>query len=402
MLRICPKKDALTTFLVEQKLFPNLFPLLSMKRSLLVTVASVLALSACSSGSNTIKIGYIGPLTGDAASYGVDTLNAVKMHVDEINAAGGIGGKQINLIAEDGRCNGADSTGAAQKLVNVDKVVAILGGQCSSETLAAAPIANAGKVVMMSPVSSSPDVTNAGDFIFRDYPSDAFKGKVLAGILAKKGFNNVAIIGENTDFCQGIRKTVTANLAAGAKLVFDEVVDPGTKDFRTLMTRLKDVEFDALIVNGQSDAVNAEIAKQARAIGIKQPLFGTDTADSATLYTLATDAVEGMTFINTSSKLGDTGAGSFADKFRTKFGEPKSNMSFATLAYDGIGVLADVIGTVGTDGSAIRDALYNHAGYQGAAGLIKFDKNGDVIGIGYAVKTFKAGKIEELENVAAE
>lgn len=374
-----------------------------MKRSLFLLSVVTLALSACSGGNSTVRIGYIGPLTGDAASYGSDTLNAVTMHVTEINAAGGIGGKQIELIAEDGRCNGADSASAAQKLVNVDKVVAIIGGQCSSETLAIASVTEAAKIILMSPVSSSPKVTDAGDFVFRDYPSDAFKGKVLAKLLADQGFKNVAIISENTDFCQGIRSKVTENLASGASLVFDEVVDPGTKDYRTLMTRLKGVKFDALVINGQSDAVNSEMVKQARDLGLKQKLFGTDTSDSATLGTLAgSGAVEGMQFINTSSTLGEGGADSFASKFRAQFGEPKSNMSFATLAYDAVGVVSEAIGKVGTDGTALRDYFYGLTGYTGAAGTFHFDRNGDVVGIGYGVKTFKDGKIVELEQVPAE
>ncbi len=371
-----------------------------MKKTLALAVLAI-GLTACG-GQTTVRIGYIGPLTGDAASYGADSLNAVRMHVDEINAAGGIDGKQIELIAEDARCNGSDAASAVQKLVNVDKVIGIIGGQCSSETLAAAPIVEAAKILMISPVSSSPDITKAGDFIFRVYPSDAYKGKVLAGILAKQGLKKVAMISENTDFCQGIRSTVTANLGDGSSLVFDETVDPGTKDFRTLASRLKDLDFDALVVNGQSDAVAAEITKQARDIGVKQPFFGTDTADSATLAVLAKDAVEGMTFINTSSMLGDNGEGSFGDRFRKQFGEPKSNLSFATLAYDALGVMVEAVSKVGTDGPLLRDYLYGLQGYEGAAGTLSFDSDGDVIGVGYAVKQFKDGKIVEIDRVAAE
>ncbi len=371
-------------------------------KKLLILASLAIALSACSKETNTVvRIGYIGPLTGDAASYGADTLNAVRIHVDELNAAGGINGKKIELIAEDSRCNGSDSASAVQKLVNVDKVIGIIGGQCSSETLAASPILEAAKIPMISPVSSSSDITMAGDFIFRVYPSDAYKGKVLANLLKEKNFTKVAILTENTDFCQGIRKTVAANMPTGS-IVFDEVVDPGTKDYRTLATRLKGLDFDALIINGQSDATNAEMAKQVRDIGLKQPFYGTDTSDSATLLTQAGDAVAGMTFINTSSKLGEGGADSFAVKFRDKFGEPKSNMSFATLAYDAIGVMAETIGKAGTDGAAIRDALYATKEYKGAAGIFGFDKNGDVIGIGYAVKQFQDGAIVEVTIVPAE
>lgn len=373
-----------------------------MKRTLLSVAATALVLSACSPSDTSIRIGYIGPLTGDAASYGSDTLNGVRIAVDEINAAGGMNGKKIELIAEDGRCNASDSSTAAQKLINIDKVVAIIGGQCSSETLAIAPIAEAARIPVISPVSSSPDVTTAGEYVFRVYPSDAFKGKVITTLFAEQNLTRIAILSENTDFCQGIRTTVVSNLGDGSAAVFDEVVDPGTKDFRTLLTRLKDMEFDALLINGQSDAVNGEIAKQARELGITQAFFGTDTADSLTLAKLAGSAVEGMQFINTSNKLGEGGAQSFASQFRLRYDEPKANMSFATLAHDALGVVAQAIGAVGTDGTAIKDYLVSMQNYDGAAGSLHFDKNGDVVGIGYAVKTFKDGAVEEVKLVPAE
>ncbi len=371
-----------------------------MKKLSLVALASVALLAtACAPNDTKIKIGYIGPVTGDAASYGADTLNATQMKVEEINAKGGINGKMIELIVEDGRCSGAEAASAARKLVNVDKVVAIIGGQCSSETLAAAPIVESAKVILMSPVSSSPDVTKAGEFVFRVMPSDAYKGRELANYMMKQGYNNIAIVSENTDFCQGIRNSIKGALKDGATLVFDEVVDPGTKDYRSLFTRLKAMEFDAYVVNVQSDATGAEMAKQLRELGMKQPLVGSDTSDSATLGSIATEAVEGMRFINTSSKLGEGGSDSFAAKFRAKHGEPKANMSFATLAFDGAGVVFEAIAKVGTDGTKIRDYLYAVTGYEGAAGTLKFDKDGDVLGVGYALKQFKDGKIEEIEDI---
>src|SRR3989344_7071473 len=106
-----------------------------MPKHLLPLALLPLTLTACApaeEGTNEpIKMGYLGPLTGEAASYGIDTLNGTKFAVDEINAAGGINGRMIELVAEDGKCTGADAASAAQKLVNIDKVVAIVGGQCS-------------------------------------------------------------------------------------------------------------------------------------------------------------------------------------------------------------------------------------------------------------------------------
>ena len=377
-----------------------------MKRSLAILFTlSIFAACAPVSPDGTatgpIKIGFIGPLTGDAASYGSDTINGMRIAVAEINASGGINGAQIELIAEDGRCNGADSASAAQKLTSVDKVVAIIGGQCSGETLAAAPILEAAKVPAISPVSSSPDVTNAGTFIFRNYPSDALKTKAMENVFDEKGYVKVAILSENTDYATALRDALVANVGSD-NVVYNETSEPGTKDFRTVLTRLKDVEFDVFVPNGQTDAFIGAAMQQYRELGFEEPAFSQDVADSKTLGEIAGEAVEGMELINTSSELGEGGTDSFANRFRATYGEPQSNLSFATLSYDATKLLAKVIGEVGRDGTAIRDALLAMPSYEGAAGSFHFDENGDVIGIGYALKRFENGVPMEVSKVEAE
>lgn len=364
---------------------------------------ATLVLTACipAGPKGPIKLGYIGPLTGDAASYGSDTLNAVRMKVEEVNAIGGIKGRQVELIAEDGRCNGADAASAAQKLVNVDRVVAIVGGQCSSETLAAAPIVEAASVVLLSPISSSPAVADAGDFTFRVMPSDAHKAVATARYLEREGFMKPALLSENTDYAMGLRDALVAAFGED-KIPFNETVDPGTKDFRSLVTRLKDTEFDVFFPNAQSDSVAAAMVQQFREAGFTQKIVSQDVADSANLGKIAPEAVEGMRMVNTSNTLGEGGPASFAARFRAKFGPAQSSQSFATLAYDAAGIILETIATAGTEGTAIRDALYALPGYGGAAGALSFDEKGEVEGVGYALKEFRNGEIVELEAIEIE
>lgn len=370
-----------------------------MKRSLaLLSLAALLAACRLVGGGEVIKIGYIGPLTGDAASYGVDTLNAVKMKIEEINAGGGIGGRQIELIAEDGRCAGADAAGAAQKLVNVDKVVAIIGGQCSGETLAAAPIAEAGKVVMISPISSSPDVTKAGDYVFRDYPSDALKTKAMARYFAENKITKIAAISENTDFAAAFRASLKENLPVGT-LVFDEVVEPGTKDFRSLMTRLKKTDFQMFFPNAQSDSTMAAMMQQMRDQGMKQEAISHDVADSVTLAQLAPEAVEGMWIINVPTSGQDA---PFEAEFNGKYGAAQSTIAFAAHAYDAMGVLAEALKAGASDGEAIKDWLYDMDGYTGVVGTFSFDANGDVVGIPYGLKQFQKGVVKQVKGISVD
>ncbi len=356
--------------------------------------------SSASADTGPIKIGFIGALTGDVATLGADTLNGVKMAVDQVNATGGINGRKVELIVEDGQCQSPEAASAAQKLVNVDHVAAILGGSCSSETLAAAPIAEAGKVVLMSYWSSSPKVTDAGDFVFRDYPNDANKAKTLASYLVAKGYTKLAIIGEDTDFAQNFREAVLKELPASVKVVFDETVNQGTKDYRTLMTRLKKTNFDIFLPNGQSDATVAEMAKQMRALGMKQQMIGGDAADSQNLGVIAKDAVEGFEVLSVPMLQGDTDKGkTFMTQFHDAYGEPQFGYYFASLSYDAANIIFSVIEKDGTDGSAIRDGLYAMQPYPGVSGDISFDKNGDVIGIPFAIKVFHDGKLEQKELV---
>lgn len=377
--------------------FPIPFPfLLMLKRFLPFLSLSVLALISCSgTDSGPIKLGFIGPLTGDAAPYGVDMVNGTKMAIDELNAAGGINGRLIELVAEDGRCTGADAASAVQKLVNVDKVVAIVGGGCSGETLAAAPVAEAAKVIMLSPLSSSPDVTAAGDFIFRNYPSDALKTKAMAAFLREEGFVKLAMISENTDFAQAFRESLKKDVGEDV-VVFDEVVDPGTKDFRTLITRLKDIDFDIFFPNGQSDATIAAMMQQLREQELAQQAISHDVADSLTLAQLAPEAVEGMYIVNVPTA---GQGGSFEAEFNQKFGGAQATIAFAAHSYDATKVLAQAIATAGTEGEKIRDYLYSMPAYSGVVGNFTFDSSGDVVGIPYGLKQFKSGVIEKVRDL---
>lgn len=370
-----------------------------MKRLFALSALASLLLAACkpAGSGDTLKLGFIGPLTGEAASYGTDALNGAKLAVDEINANGGVNEKIIKIIAEDGRCTGTDAAGAAQKLVNIDKVSVILTG-CSGETLAVAPIAEQANVVVFSPVSSSPDVTTAGEYVFRNYPSDALKTKATAQFFREKRYQRIALISENTDFAQAFRTALQKDVGTAA-FVFDEIVEPSTKDFRSLLTRLKKGTFDVFFPNAQSDAVAAAMVQQFREQGFTQPIVSHDVADSLTLAEIAREAVEGMVVINVPAA-GEGGA--FETMFVEKYGAPQSTLAFAAHAYDATKLLLQAFADGATDGPALKKYLDNLESYEGIIGTFSFDANGDVIGVPYVVKKFQEGKIVEVEKIRLE
>ena len=240
-----------------------------MKNKLLVILTLfILILSACaqqqappqSSGQQqtqlqgSYKIGVMVPLSGDAAAYGLPIQKALKIALDEVNANGGVNGKKLEPIYEDSKCSPKDGNAAAQKLVNIDGVKIIIGGVCSGETLGAAPITESNKVILFSPSATSPDITKAGDFVFRDAPSDAYAG-VIASNYAYNDLNSkkAAIISESTDYAQGLRKVFKENFArVGGEIVADETYNPEDTDFRTQVTKVKAANPDVVYLVPQA------------------------------------------------------------------------------------------------------------------------------------------------------
>src|SRR3990167_3931072 len=162
--------------------------------------------------SETIKIGFIGPLTGDTASLGTTLRDGAEIAVEEINAKGGVNGKKIEAIYEDGGCKAQGATLAAQKLINNDKVVLIIGGSCSSETLAAAPIAEEEKII-------------------------------------KDGITKVGIINTNSDYNIGLAKAFTESFTTnGGQVLIHEMYEQDSKDFRTQLTKIKAKNVEALYI----------------------------------------------------------------------------------------------------------------------------------------------------------
>lgn len=373
-----------------------------MKKLTALSALIALALTACgqpTGDTGPIKIGFIGPLTGEVAGLGTDILHGAQMKLEEVNAAGGINGRQVELIAEDGRCNGTDAASAAQKLISIDKVIAIHGGECSGETMAIAPIAEEARIVIISPASSHPEITNIGDFIFRDYPSDAIKTRAMANYFAEKDFDQISIITENADFTVGFRDALKKDVGEDS-IVFDELVEPGTKDFRTLLARLKNIEFDVIVLNVNSPANIATLLKQAREQGLEQLAISHDLGDSIEIPKLIGEQAEGMQVINVPTLDKDS---IFGQKFIANYGQPQANLAWAGYGNDVMGILIDAITAAGTDGSAIRDYLYAMKPYEdGTIAKTHFDENGDVIGINYVLREIQNGEFVTVSEIDVE
>ncbi|MCY4577029.1 MAG: ABC transporter substrate-binding protein [Candidatus Kaiserbacteria bacterium] len=346
-----------------------------------------------------ISIGFVGPLTGDAVSYGEPISNAVRMAVDTINQAGGVDGKMLKVIYEDGRCTNEDALSATQKLVNVDGVKMIIGGVCSGETFAMLSVTDAAGVIVISPSSSSPDLTGAGRYFFRNSPSDAEGGRQLAQIVTQE-YKKVAIISEETDYAQGFARVFREYVPLlDGEVVADENFAPETSDFRSILTKIKAAEPEAIFVNPQTEIAGGTIVKQARELGITVPLFGSNVTGGTKSAEIAGDHIEGLVFVDAPGlRPSNPKANAFLEQYNARYGE--SGIPFYTAAaHDIVYLFAQAIEMVGSadDTEALRDYLSTMGNFAGVVGSYRFRPDGDPEGIGFISKKIENGEIVVVE-----
>lgn len=338
-----------------------------------------------------IKIGFLGPLTGDAANLGTNSQKGVELAVKEINEAGGINGRTVAVIYEDGKCNAKDATAAGNKLINLDGVSAIVGGLCSSETMAIAPVAERENVIVFSGCSSNPSITTIGEYIFRDYPSDAFQGVYAAEIAQEKlDVQDVAILYCLSDWCVGIKDVFKKTLTeAGGIIVAEEGYEQTTNDLKTQLTKIKAKNPDVIYFVGYTEASIIGL-KQMKELGINTPTLGADAWDDAKIWTEAGVAGEGKMWTVVDTPISDA----FKAKMKTVGAE---DVTLCTPQfYDAVMILAGIMKRVGTDTAKIKDELYKVKDYKGVSGTITIDKSGDLASAAYVTKVAKGGKAEIL------
>ena len=334
-------------------------------------------------GGDTIKIGVNLELSGPVASYGTSEADGIELAVQEINDAGGIDGKEIVLEKVDNKSDNAEATSAAIKLIDQDKVVAIIGAATSGATVAQAEIANSNKTPLISPSGTSPGVTvqdngAVNEFVFRTSFIDPFQGTVAANFAANDlKVKNVAIYIDNaSDYSKGLADSFKKDFeAAGGKIVAEESYIAKDTDFRSTLTSIKGKNPEFIFIPGYYEEVGL-IIKQAREMGITVPLMGADGWDSPVLLDLAGADALNNTFTTNhySSEDPDGIIQNFNDKFEEKYG--KLPDSFNALGYDTVYLLADAIERAGgADSVKIQEALAKTKDLELVTGLYSVDEN---------------------------
>ncbi len=318
-------------------------------------------------------------MTGDTATFGTSCDEGIRLAMEQINAAGGVLGKQIVVITEDDRSVTSEARTAANKLITRDNVVALLGEIASSRSIAAAPVAQAAQIPMLSPGSTNPKVTEEGDYIFRSCFIDPFQGTAMATFAMENlGLRRFAILyANNSDYSVGLRDFFKeAVLASGGEIVAEEsYAEKSDKDFKAQLTKIKETNPEAIYACGYYTEVGL-IARQARELGITVPLLGGDGWDSDVTVQSGGQAVEGAYFTNHyAPDQARPEVQKFVADYKARY-NGKVPDAMAVLGYDAMRLMADAIERAGsTDGAAIRQALAATENFPGATGTITMDEH---------------------------
>ena len=328
----------------------------------LFTILFVFAAVSCSkkdagSAAGIIKIGGVAPLSGNVAVYGVECKNGIDLAVEEINAAGGVAGKKLVFICEDDEGMPDKTVNAFKKLITKDKVSIVIGSLTSGCAKAITTLAQARGVVQIAPAATSPDITDAGNFIFRACFIDPFQGTVGGKFAAENlGAKNAAILYDlQNDYSVGLAENFKAAFtAAGGRIAAEESYAGGDKDFNAQLTKIKNASPDVVYLPDYYGTV-ALVAKQLRAQGIQCPIVGADGWDGL-VGTAGDEVLNGYYSNHYAIDSTEDKVREYVAAFRAKYN--KNPNAFAALGYDSVYMVKDAIEAAGsTDAAAVRSAL---------------------------------------------
>jgi len=344
--------------------------------------------------ADTIKIGFLGALTGDVAMYGKTTLNGMKLAADEINAAGGITGKKVEIVEADDRGDKQEGASITQKFISRDKVVAIVGDPTTGITKVVAPLAQKAQVVLLSAGATGPGVVENGDFIFRDTLLDSVAIPACIDYFAKDlKYKKVAVItSDNNDYSVGLSQTFRdAAKGKGITIVADEKVSDGGKDFSAQITNIKAKNPDVIFFSGYYTE-GALIMKEARKQGLKCNMFGGDGLFSPKFIELGGTAVEGsMSALGFTTEQATPETEKFLKTFQAKFNEMPG--LFEAQGYDAVMLIAEAMKRANSvDPKVFKNEIAKTKEFKGVSGTITIRANREPIKSPLSLLAVKDGK----------
>lgn len=344
-----------------------------------------------------IRIGWIGAMTGPIAKYG--SFQSAQLAQEDINSAGGIEGRPIEIIFEDGKGDGRSAAAAAQKLIGIDRVRYIVGGHCSPESLAIAPIAERNKVLMLAAITSNPKLTTAGDHIFRLTAVSTRHAELLVPYaMGELGLKRFAIVYEETDYARPPAERFAELVREkGGNLVDLQSYNPGETDFRSILARLRTKSPQALYVGVQSPDSAVLLLRQLKELEVNVTLLGNEITGNTASDAAAAPLFEGMIFAEPAFDLEQADTREFVARYKARFKVDSLPFGFWTAeAYDAVRLLSATIERCGEAVENVRHCLYQVKNYPGVSAPVTIDRNGDGVRI-YVLKKVIAGKATVLK-----
>jgi len=380
-----------------------------MRKLITIAILGLFILGIFGCGNNTtgeviksqkepIVFGGILALTGGGSEYGIPEQKGAMLAVEEINTAGGINGRPLKIIWEDGRCNAKDASTAAQKLINFDKVKIMWGGACSSEVLGAAPVAESNKVILMTSSGESSEISNAGDYIFRNIGPQSLQANRLAEFTIENNWKKIGTLSENSDYAIDLNKGFEKKIVElSGEIVSSQKYNPEAKDYRTELTKILEKNPDAVFINTQSAAKGALALKQLQELDFKGQVLGNTVMASDDVLTKYKEYTEELILFDAKYDEGESNAANFMEAFKEKYNvDTVPYPFFSAASYDAIHILAEAVEQVGYDADRVKQHLYRIKNRKGAANVLTFDENGDGT-TNYVAKISKNGKLTEIK-----
>lgn len=350
-----------------------------------------------------INIGVIAPLTGKASWYGEPATNAKILAEKEINENGGILGRELNLIIEDGACDSKKSINSVNKLTSIDKVNVVLGGHCSTESLAIAPILNEKKVLQFASLTSSKDFTLAGDYSFRNMPTTQYYISGLGKIAYEDGARKIAIISENDEFSHSVRDSFKeAFKNEGGIIVEEYLFNTEEKDFSTYLLKMKELDIDSIFFATINENSAIDFFTQLHEMKLEDQwnVYANNGAITKSIYDKTNGKIKNILSTDVYVDPKNFKTKKMLDAYNEEYGEyPDVNNYFVTSSYDAVYLIKDAIEYCdGVNVECMKNFLYSTKDWEGSAGKLSFDENGDALS-SYALHYFDSNGNEIWEVV---
>lgn len=349
--------------------------------ALLLAAAFAVTLGVAAKAEENIVIGLFGPMSGERSALGMRFQEAAAMFVDELNAAGGIGGRKVEILVEDSRGAPREAANIAQKFAQNPNVLAVIGGQTSTESMAAGPILAEAQLAQVAPTAGHPDYVKISPYQFRTASTHAsMTGPHTEMLMDKLGMKRIAIVYFKDDWGMVTNTMMSEAIpAAGGEVVLSEAMIPETRDFRPLITKILAAKPDGVFLVSHY-AESALFMQQLRQADPDLKVGGTDTLNDPKFIELAAGAAEGVVmptpFLGSAPE-----AIKFTEAYRARFG--KEPNYYSAFTWDAVLIVTSAMQALVDAGKplerqAIRDQIAEAAPIQGVSGMLKYEGTGDL------------------------